>query len=469
VKERDSKMKIIPSPEAYDLLHQGALALSTVSNNGMPVDVGYIERMIPQLEKSIAKHEEWLKDDESWELWKSEYGRKSNLGSAEQLTHILYDVLGFEAPEDKTMSGKEKADADSLLDVGEPFTDTYVQWKYRIKCRDILANLLIYATCGRVYPNFNLNIARSYRSSCTDPNLQNIPVRNPFHAKMIRSAFVPHPDYHIVEIDFSGVEVSVAACYHKDPVMIEYLLDPEKDMHRDMAAEIFKCNPDQVDKKVRYIGKNGFVFPEFYGSYYIDRAKAIWKMAEMPDAYIEGVSPREWLGQCGVKERGYCNAKKEILEGSFEEHIKEVERFFWEERFGVYGQWKKDAYTQYLERGHMDSFTGFVYEGNFRRNQVINFPVQGSAFHCLLWSVIQLERKLRKGWKSRLIGQIHDSVIAEVHKDELDDYLHVAFDIMCNKAAKHFEDWLIVPLNVEAEVAPAGRSWHEKKEYEIAL
>jgi DNA polymerase I-like protein with 3'-5' exonuclease and polymerase domains len=152
-----------------------------------------------------------------------------------------------------------------------------------------------------------------------------------------------------------------------------------------------------------------------------------------------------------------------------EEHVKEVESDFWDNRFGVYGQWKKDMYEEYLKTGYMDSFTGFKYIGNFRRNQVINFPVQGSAFHCLLWSVIQLEKMLRKGWKSRLIGQIHDSVIAEVHKDELQDFLGKSMKIMCKDTMKHYEDWLIVPLEVEAEVSPVGRSWYDKKEYKIAF
>src|SRR5690606_20675796 len=102
-------------------------------------------------------------------------------------------------------------------------------------------------------------------NSSDSPNFQNLPIRNPKMAKIIRSAFIPRSDRHVlVEIDYSGIEVRVAACYHKDPVMIEYINDPTKDMHRDMAAQCYLAPPEQVSKQMRYCGKNMYVFPQFY-------------------------------------------------------------------------------------------------------------------------------------------------------------------------------------------------------------
>ena len=111
--------------------------------------------------------------------------------------------------------------------------------------------------------------------------------------------------------------------------------------------------------------------------------------------------------------------------------------------------------------------TGFVVQGLLGRDQVVNYPIQGSCFHVLLWSIIRLTKWLNKHkLQSRLVGQIHDSIIAVVHKDELEDYLEAANWIM-TKAVRKAWDWIIVPLEVEAEVAPVGASWHEKEKVEI--
>lgn len=456
------------TPEAYQLLHEGSVALADVSEVGMPVDVDYCKRAINHLGERIERLSTKLKKDKHWGVWRKTYGHKANLDSDVQLKKVLYGVCKYPVPEEKTATGDDKADANALKSLGVPFADNLLLLRYAQKCLDVLKNILWHTIDGRVHPSFNLHIAVSYRSSCTEPNLQNIPVRNPYHLKMIRRAFRVPKDYYLVEIDYSGVEVSIAACYHKDPVMLSYLLDPTKDMHRDMAAQIFKCQTGDVSSKLRYYGKNGFVFPEFYGSYYIDRTKQLWSDAVMNrDINICEQSVRDWLREQGIRKRGVCDPKQKPRAGTFEKHIQQVEQDFWGNRFKVYSQWKEDWYNQYLKTGAVQSLTGFIYSDNMARNQVINYPVQGSAFHCLLWSVIRLVHAIRKlKMRSRVIGQIHDSVLAQVHKSELDDYLGLAQDIMCNRLLKAW-DWIIVPLKVEADVTPLGGTWYDKQSYAI--
>ena len=130
----------------------------------------------------------------------------------------------------------------------------------------------------------------------------------------------------------------------------------------------------------------------------------------------------------------------------------------------MYGQWRKQWYYDYLERGYFDMLSGFRVYGSFRRNQVTNAPIQGSAFHCLLWSLIQVNRQLRRyQLESMVVGQIHDSLIGDVQVRELRDYLEIVEKVTTVDLRKHYT-WLVVNPEIEYEIAPEGSSWFEKRE-----
>jgi DNA polymerase-1 len=313
---------------------------------------------------------------------------------------------------------------------------------------------------------YGLNKAITYRSASELVNFQNLPIRDPKSGKLIRSLFIPRDGHVLVEIDYSGIEVRIAACYNEDPVLVDYISDPTKDMHRDMAAKIYCCTKDQVNKLTRYFSKNQFVFPEFYGSYYIDCARNIWEMIKRHHLEVEGTPLYRWLEQRGIYKLGACDPKKTPRKGTFEHHIKEVEEQFWQV-FNVYASWKKRWYKQYLREGQFATLFGFLIQGIMKRNEAINYPIQSTAFHCLLWSLIQLEKSLRmRKMRTKIIGQIHDSIVADVPVNELDDYLVLASSIMTERIRKE-RDWLIVPLEVEAEACGVGESWHHKKKIAI--
>jgi DNA polymerase I-like protein with 3'-5' exonuclease and polymerase domains len=139
-----------------------------------------------------------------------------------------------------------------------------------------------------------------------------------------------------------------------------------------------------------------------------------------------------------------------------------VEKNFWNERFPVYNQWRKDWYSAYTKKGHFQSLTGFNYTGAFRRNQVINLPVQGSASHLKLQALVNLQEELvRSKMDSRLILEIHDSVIGLVKDEEFDDYCQLMQEQMVRRVNQQFP-WLAVPVKIEVEASPSGGSWHEK-------
>lgn len=293
-----------------------------------------------------------------------------------------------------------------------------------------------------------------------DPNFQNIPTRDKEIKKLIRTAFIPRDGRQILELDFKGIEVSTAYMYHLDPTMKAYLLDPTKDMHRDMAMQLYILGPDEWNKPCRQGAKNKFVFPEFYGSYWKNVGADLWKYAALNKLRVgkkeDGPTIFEHLKQHGIPDLD-----------AFLKHVEKIENHFWNERFSVYTQWKEDWIADYYKRGYFDSYTGFRYTGIMRRNEIINYAIQGSASHCLLWCLTQLQKWLeRKNMKSLIIGQIHDSMVIDVVPAELDAVLTQVQLLVCRKLPMRFK-WITIPLTIEAEIAPVDAPWLEKAETDI--
>lgn len=447
-----------PTKAAYKLMHEGAIALAEVESNGMRIDVDYLDDADKKVERRIAKLEQHLKRSKIWEEWQRAYPDKANLDSRTQLAHVLFERMGFDC-EYQTATGRNSASRESLEAVDVPFTRDYLKLqKYRKLRSTYLKGIRREVVNGYLHPHFNLHMVVSYRSSSSSPNFQNIPTRDPEIAKLIRRAFVPRPDHVLVEIDYSAIEVRVAACYHEDPTMVKYIKD-NYDLHRDMAAELFML--DEVPKKARFVAKNSFVFAEFYGDYYPKITAALWHAIRREKlATADGTPMFEHLRAKGIEERGNCDPSSSRPKSrTFEQHVQKIENGFWYQRFPQYWSWKNDWWDKYQQKGSFRNLTGFVFDGVYRRNEVLNYPVQSSAFHCLLWSLIRLNKLLRKS-RSMIVGQIHDSLVLDVHREELDDVVSLAKDVMCEQLKKHWS-WIVVPLEVEVEVAE--ENWFEKE------
>jgi len=454
---------------AYQLLHQGSLALARVEGAGLRIDEKYLDNAIIRTQRRIKRLKARNDSSEIMKLWRKKYKRKTNINSTVQLGDILFNEMGYKSTA-LTSSGKPKTDEKALTAIDHPFVQSYLEIKKLEKAvGTYLKGVKREVVDGYVHPVFNLHLASTFRSSSDSPNFQNIPIRNEEIGKLVRTAFIARKGRHLVELDYSGIEVRVAACYHKDPVMIEYICDETKDMHRDMAMECYRLSQDEVTKKVRYCGKNMFVFPQFYGDWYLDCARSLWEAIDsMHLETASGTPLKEHLKSQGIKRLGDLDPKEKPVKGTFEHHIQQVEKHFWEKRFSVYARWKQRWVKKYQERGWMKTKTGFICQGYMKRNEIINYPVQGSAFHCLLWSLIQLVLKeLRKRhMKTLIVGQIHDSIVADVPHEELDDFLALANYVMTKKLTRRWK-WINVPLEIEAEVTPVDGNWSQKKEVEI--
>ena len=459
----------LPKPEALKLLHEGTLALAVVEHNGMRLDMDYLTHTTESVKSQIKEITDQLYDHKIWRVWKKIHGDRAKIGSTDQLVkvmfgHFKHPVLKF------TDTGKPKTDEEALSYIRSKFVGLYLRKK---KLEKVLSTYLKgfarEQVDGYLHPSFNFNPI-SYRSGCSEPNVQNIPSRGSL-TKLVRDCFIPRKGRRLVEIDYSTLEVRVSACYHKDPAMIAYITDPSKDMHRDTAMDLFLLSIDQIEKKTtRDWTKNRFVFPQFYGSVFFQCAPNLWKGVLSGAVLPNGKTVKKHLEEKGIKELGekasnYSSGRISTQAGTFMEHVRQVEEKLWYQRFPIYTEWKNRWWRDYCQTGSYEMLTGFVINGVYRRNAVLNYAIQGSSFHCLLWSLIQIQKYLTKHkLRTKIVNEIHDCILLDVPESELQDVIHLCRDVMIRRCMKHYP-WLVVPLEVEVEVTPEGGTWFDKKLY----
>lgn len=456
--------------EAYKLLHEGTLALIRAEQHGIRVDLDYIRRKKPHITRRIERMEKIFYNTKFYKRWQYSTNSTININSNAQLAYYLYTVRKLK-PVKFTETGQGSTDEETLKQLNIPELDMILEMRKLKKIRDTyLSSFEREQVKGVIHPFFNLHLVRTFRSSSDSPNFQNLPKRDEEAMQMCRKALYPSKGNQLLEIDFSGIEVRVSACYHKDENMINYINNPTSDMHADIAKQIFGF--DKIDKSIpshnvmRQAAKNGFVFPQFYGDYYKNCAINIAEWVKLPQ--------RRWKTNEGIILNETDKGTKEYISNhllcrsilSFDEfvdHIKEIENDFWNNRFYEYNQWKIDWYHTYQKYGYFVMKTGFHCSGVMGKNDVINYPVQGAAFHCLLWSLIEIDKMMiKENWRTQIVGQIHDSLIFDVYPKELDMVKERVKEITCILLPKTW-DWIIVPLNIEAEICPIDASWADRE------
>lgn len=451
--------------DAYTLFHEGQLIMGALERRGWNVDLPRITKSIKKVDGQIKELIEELKRIPVVAQWAKKQGGKFKLDGPQLGEMLKREGVHLSASEE---TGRTLLDEDVLKKIDHPLAKGVLQLRKLSKTGGTyLKALLREQVDGVIHPFFNLNIARTYRSSSDGPNFQNMPVRDPEQGRVIRSCIIAPLGQQLGEIDLKGAEVNVAYCYHKDPSMRDYLTDPTKDMHRDVAMDSFLIdNPLDISKITRYVGKNGFTFPEFYGSYWASVAPNMWNMM---NEYRLSLADRtlliDHLARKGIKSLGRVLANGKPEPHTFMSHIEKVETRFWQERFPVYTEWKKKWWAQYQKRGYIDLLSGFRCSGVMSRNESINYPVQGASFHALLWALIHLDRWILKNkMKSRIIGQIHDSIILRMVPSEAKDIYAKARQLIEEEIRKAWP-WVIIKLTAEFEICPVSGSWADKTEY----
>jgi DNA polymerase-1 len=454
---------------AYKLFHNGSLALARAERQGIRIDLDQANQSKKDLTELIGQLDAEVHETKFYRHWSHSVGGKEpNLESSDQLQKFLYGTKKL-TPVKTTPSGRGSTDEEALEALNIPELTKMLRIRKLKKMRDTYLDAFLRESHnGYIHPSFNLHLVKTFRSSSDSPNFQNIPVRDEEAKAIIRKCLLPRPGHQLLEVDYGALEVRIAACYHKDPTMLKYIKD-KYDMHGDMAEQIFLLGKydktNKAHKTLRNGAKNGFVFPQFYGDYYGNNAIDLSKWGKLPlkGKWKDGdgipLTDKETLGR-HLRDKGILSLK------SFTQHLKEIEEHFWNTRFPVYSSWKKKWYREYQKNGYFDLHTGFRIGGVMGKNEVINYPVQGAAFHCLLWSFNEADRIMVPKWDTKLIGQIHDSILFDVHPDELEQVMTTVKRITCEDLVKEWK-WIIVPLEIEAELCEIDQSWYHKKEVPI--
>lgn len=414
--------------EAYSLFHETLPIFFDMTFRGIPID----QKLLKELLNSTAEHISRLKTIQRKSPSLAEYVKKYsetwNPSSHRSLQRMFFGIFGLK-PLKTTEGGTDLAKIEDCSTDSETMDFLYDQTKEGEEaqnlievCRDLswleklngyLKNFLLQSSIdGKIHPDYLLHVPTSYRSSSANPNFQNLPKRKKEQAEL-RRILVPQNDWFL-EMDFSGAEVRMYATYSQDPTLV-YNIRHDVDYHRRYAALLYEKDLDDITEDERYKGKNGFVFPEFYGDYW---------------SSIATKNP-QWKP----------------------ERIREVEKIFWKD-MEVLRKWQEDQETFYLQNGYLQLATGFVIRygkgGCLKKNQIRNMPNQGTAFHRLLRALIDCNKKMKElGLKSVMVGQIHDSCVFDVFEDEVPDLMELANEIVVRPAW----DWdVIVPWEVEWKI-----------------
>ena len=277
-------------------------------------------------------------------------------------------------------------------------------------------------TTGKIHTTFNQALTATGRLSSSKPNLQNIPIRTE-RGKEIRKAFVPsHPDGVIVSADYSQIELRIMAHLSCDTHLIEAFRKGQ-DVHAITAAKIFGISPDDITSDQRRIAKTAN-FGIMYGI----------------SAF--GLSQRLHIGR--------AEAKK-IIEDYFA-------------NFPAISSYIEDTLTAARETGYVETLFGrrrYLPDINSKNGTVrslaernaINAPIQGTSADIIKLAMINVSRRLEKeGLQSRMVLQIHDELVFDAIKDEVDTLCKIVKEEMENVTT------LSVPLTVECNY---GNNWLE--------
>jgi DNA polymerase-1 len=438
----------------YNFFHRGTLLMSNMQEKGIHTEEDYYHEQSEIIGIRIDELNNKLMTSKEAILFKKKEGREIDPASGTDLGLLFYTHM--KTKKVMTKKGNLSVDKITLEKIDNPFVKDLLYLRKLEKTKNTyFSQFLREVYNGRMNPFFNLSIPISYRSSSSEPNFQNIPTRDEEIKKLVRSGVKASPGRQLLFWDGQGMEVCTSVCYHRDPNMIKYITDPTTDMHRDTAADIWMLPKTEVTKDIRFYAKNMWVFAEFYGSYYVDCGTNLWETC-INNLNLKTVS--------GVTLQQHLVDKDITTLNQFLEHCKEVERIFWKERFKVYDKWKWDTNEEYRRNGFIQSKMGFVFGGIMNRKQVSNYPIQGTAFHLLLWSLIQIEDiAIKERWKSNLIAQIHDEGIMDAVPEEIPHIIATAKHVTEVLMPKEFP-WINVPFGLDISVSPLNGSWYDKKE-----
>ena len=354
-----------------------------------------------------------------------EAGEEFNIGSPKQLGEILFDKLKLVDKPKKTRTGQYSTAEDvlSYLAPDHEIVQHVLDYRGLSKLKSTYVDALpaqVNAKTGRVHTDYMQTVAATGRLSSNNPNLQNIPIRTE-RGRQVRKAFVPrNEDYVLLAADYSQIELRIIAALSQEETMMKAFQEGE-DIHASTAAKVFNVPIDEVTREQRSNAKTvnfGIIYgvSAFGLSNQTDLSRTESK--ELIDTYYKTYPKlRNYMSEQVdfARENGYVST--------------------------VLGR------RRYLK--DINSSNAVV-RGAAERNAV-NAPIQGSAADIIKIAMIKIHQKLKdKGLKTKMLLQVHDELVFDVYKSELDEVQELIKSEMEN-AFK-----LDVPLDVEVGL---GDNW----------
>lgn len=391
--------------------------LADMEITGIKVDSEYLDSVAKELESKMSILEKDIYN---------EAGEEFNIMSPKQLSEILFVKLEIRYPkrvkDNKYSTSKEILD--KIVDL-HPIVNKILEYRTLSK---LYTNYAVglkneVREDGRIHTIFTQTLTRTGRLSSISPNLQNIPARDEY-SKLIRKAFIPDEDSYLLSSDYSQVELRVFASMSKATNLIDAFKN-DIDIHTKTASDIYHVPIDQVDKSMRRTAK-AVNFGILYG-----------------------------ISSFGLSEDLGINIKmaKEFMDNYLETYPG-ISEYMEEEKQNAY----KHGYVKTLMNRkrvieELQSKNYLVRSGGERI--ALNTPIQGTAADILKKAMIEIYDKFRElGLKSKMLIQVHDELVFNVKKDEMDQVTEIVRDIMENTYP------LEAPLKVDIEY---GNDWYEAK------
>jgi len=320
-----------------------------------------------------------------------------NLASPKQLAKVLFEDLEL-SPIKKTKTGfSTNTDVLEKLRDEHPMPDLIIEFRELSKLKSTYVDALpklVNAKTGRLHTTYNQALTTTGRLSSVNPNLQNIPIRTA-EGRRIRKAFVAKPDHVLVSADYSQIELRILAHISKDKGLNE-AFNQGHDVHSKTAAEVFSVELGDVTSEQRRVAK-AVNFGIAYGQGAYGLAEALGVSRKEGKGFIES-----YFSKFG--------GVKDYIDGTIE-------------------QAKVDLYTETLlgrkrDLPELESSNKMLQK--FGERAAINAPIQGTASDLIKLAMIEVVKKV----ESKLLLQVHDELIFEVHQDKLEKEMATIKEVM---------------------------------------
>ncbi|MDD5439495.1 MAG: DNA polymerase I [Candidatus Omnitrophica bacterium] len=394
--------------------------LASMEIAGVSIDTAYLGKLSREMAARVEKMRE--------EIYKLA-GEEFNINSPKQLQAVLFEKK--EMPVIKRTKTGPSTDEEVLTNLAEKYELPARILAYREIAKlksTYVDNLpaLVNATTGKIHTSFNQTVTQTGRLSSSDPNLQNIPIKTE-EGKKIRKAFVPEHEGHLlVSADYSQIELRILAHLSGDENLVRAFTE-DRDVHKYTASLIWGVPESQVTDEMRANAKT-VNFGIIYGMSHYRLGRDLGMPVDEAKAFIDNYFTR------------YAGVKVYL-----EDRLRDCR--------------KRKFVTTIMQRRRYipDILSDNVRVRSFAERTAINAPLQGSAADIIKVAMIGIHKKL-KGFKSRMIIQVHDELVFDVAGSELLKVAAIVKEGMEN-AVK-----LNVPLKVSIE---AGKNWLDQEEVSL--